>query len=1408
MIQAKQFDVKTGKPIQVVIDGQWQPAVKQIEHSYLEHWCQTNSIDTESRFSVAQFYESVHDADRRQLEAEGKYLVFSSGSEGYFTDYKTAQLMTLGSQTVEPIYAGDRNAAHNAVAYGGLIASDGVASTAFSSARILVIDNVKRTHGTEPLVGWDGQIVSEEELQPLYDKMGDGTMLVRSSTMDSLTALEEREQTTIKAFAKAGISADITSLGADLDQVDQVADKVSAAVDRRLRYQADTGVYQFRAATPDFPGIAKGTMTYSSWAERLNVDAIISIDDIKGDDGRFSEPGIKAASNFWVNRKATASYGQQTVGPQVKYTIPEATRLEINPRVQEKAEQLAQVAGDYDALSQRYLKHKDHERDRPYQSAEEDLSNSSRPDWLYNALSSDKFGQLTDQASVVRGLAHYIQGEWQRLSANGTSVPSAMAQHHSQMKPWEVCNKDLPHGAIVAYYRSPFPNVGAAAIAINNTEVIKQQDREAFSKQGVAYLPPGTAKNVTITDFDGDINGFFVGYEATVDDLPEQLREKLAGVNSLSSEQQYEAGRAAFEEIIQRLEQGQDSPIKPSVYPVAVKEFIARTALAVKPPQIIKQQKEKHSWQEGESHSEATWRAWGVTADNPTGKVANAGMTLQSLALELKYAPDETRGALLNQVSGHCSNLLAKADAGKIVIPNDDWLVSQGFSPYYRERLEDLAGASKQLNRYIDPQMRRDFTEASLKKASDLFLEVANGPNAINLQTAVDTAKSAKGIDEGLHKFVEALQYKKDDFRRNKNNPSIYVDGKVMPTSIDEPVSWGVQQVNEQYSDAQLQERKHEAFQAIFPKAATGQYETQAKAIIQTSSSLTKQAVVTKSRHRQRRSEDQKPTVEVALSDGRRLSLQNIDDSLGKLPIWRAEGSQLSWTIRIKQDARASEQRQFPAQLIFIDSQGVRQAERIGYVSPESAVQHQLLQKFQQLKQMPGQKLGQKATQKLTITAPIVTTQVPWAQQNDSKLLYEQRTQYIERSLAPPEGKDPQVHAKEMAIALWRQSKGGRKLVMQHYPSELSDRLSQVPEITVGRLQISSEQAQQLVAHQSHTVQFAKDVFLTREGDAVLPSVSVLTAEGNRVLIGAVSARSIALPEGATYRAVFSQNSTSEKVVDMRVMELPMIEQSKMEVEAFQDGRCHLTFDEEPYSAYGVREGDIIIARAADGGQQVALQVKEQYAINERITEQDVKRWAAVEKSDPDLLAEKLAAARSQEKPLWGLNVQPLGSYLRGQVVPFKEITQPHQVEQKTIQSKTLRSFVQQLAQSQSSARQLAKEDTKLANSTDERQRIKWAESIASTVRLAYRELSARSGTDYVETNYYSIALNDAGNELVLRSKADRTELARFCSQHDKALSATGLGQVDFDRFSEGQRRLEAALEQAGRQEKDVEAER
>jgi len=932
--------------------------------------------------------------------------------------------------------------------------------------------------------------------------------------------------------------------------------------------------------------------------------------------------------------------------------------------------------------------------------------------------------------------------------------------------------------------------VGAAAIAINNRRVIEQQDEEAFSKQGVAYLPPDTAKSVAITDFDGDINGFFVGYEATVDDLPEQLREKLVGVNSLSSEQQYEAGRAAFDEIVQRLEQGQDSSIKQSVYPVAVKEFIERTAPAVKPPQIIKQQKEKHSWQEGESHSEATWRAWGVTADNPTGKVANAGMSLQSLALELEYAPQETRRVLLDKVSSHCSNLLTNVEAGKVIIPDDNWLISQGFSPYYRESLEDLAGGREKLKEYVDPQARRDFTGLFLKQASDLLSDVANGPNAVNLQTAVDTAKSAKGIDENLHEFVKALQYKEDDLRRSKNNPSIYVNGKVMPTSIDEPVSWGVQQVNKQYSSAQLQERENKFFQGVFPMGEAPQQTQQAKTIIQTSSGLMKQAVENKARHRQRRSEDQRPTIQVATADGRQLTLQNIEDAQGAFP-WRSDGPHPDWKISISKNYSAKRiGERFSAELRFVDAKGQVQTESMGYVDRASAERFGLEERF-------------KANKSLTIREPHLTMQVPWAQQNDSKMIYAQRERYLEKSLAPPDGKDPQVHSQEMAIALWRQSKGGRKLVMQEYPEEIGNRLRNVPDIKVGRLQITSEQAQRLVASSPHTIQFAKDVFSAKGSDVTEPSVSVLKANGDRYLIGAVSggsSPSISLPEGAVYMAALTRDTTSEKIVHMQVMDLPMVAQSQAEITAMHEGRRHLTFDYEPHTAYGIREGDIVIPQDAHGGEQVALRVGDQHLISEQVVLNYSQRWSDAEKAPPERLVAQLSKACSEEKSLWGLNIQPLGTYVRGQVVPFKEFAQiPQATSAQAKQPEIQIDSTGQIAQERTS-------DAVTGSDIASDKRIEWAKSIAPIVRLAHQELSNRDETDCVETRYYSIGLDRERSELLLSAKDDNTELARFSWQKDEVISADGLRAVDFERFTKSKQRLETAIER--RQEKEIDLER
>jgi hypothetical protein len=1242
MLQIQRFDIKTGKPIQENLEGSQQPTTKQVDHTYLEHWLEIHEIKAE--FSIARFYESVNNFDRLRLESEGKVLVFTSGSDGYFTDPATARLMVQGSQTVRPIYASNGNSPHNSVAYGSLVASEGVASTTISFARILVIDDEGRTHGDQPLINKDGRLVPARQLQALYDRMGDGTMLVSEDTMQDLQTNEERDKIALKAAERAGISGDISALAQEVLQ----ADTAVTTAEHQEFALARRSVVQFRAASPDLPGIIKGTMASSDWCDRLGVDAIISSNDIKGDDGRLSAPGIKAVSNFWVNRKASAQYGQQSVGPQVKYTIPEATRLEINPKVQVQAKALAPIAGDFAALSQHYLEQKERERSRPYQGIEDEWLQTTRPDWLYDTLSADKYGQLANQAKVVDGLSRYVRGEWLRLAMNGTSVPSAMAQHHSQLKPWEVCNKDLPHGAIVAYYRSPFPNVGAAAIAINNIEIIQASDREAFSKQGVAYLPPWTAKNIAISDFDGDMNGFFVGYQATVSDLPQQVRAELESVLSLPPDQQYEEGRALFARMVQQLEQGQETRIAPGESPLAVKEFAERNAPEVRPPEIIKQTKEKHSWQEGESHAAATWRAWEITAENPTGKVANAGMSLQALALEMRYAPAENKEALLRQVSKHFSKLLVKVDAGKVSIPDDDWLSSQNFSPFYRERIEDIATASVELSAYQDPLERREFTEVFFEKTSELLSEVASGPNAVNLQTAVDMAKSAKGIDEDLHKFVMALQYKPDVLRKSKNDPSVYVNGRAMPTNTEEPIAWNVQLVNEHYRDARLEERLHQEFQAIFPKTKNVQLQMWAQDITRKYNALIRQAVTGKSRQRERRPEDQKPTLQVTSANGRMIVLQNIQDEQGNLPIWRAEGPQPNWVIRVKHEPQANLKEQFPAQLIFTDSQGVTQAEPLGYVSVESAQEHNLAQALQQ----PGQLL--------TIPAPSVTTQVSWLQQNDTDFLYEEARRHLEIAFAPPEGKDPEIHRQELAIALWqryeKQAADGRHIVMKQFPDILRDHLSQLPQITVGRLQISGNAIQRLIDKSPHTIQFGKDTFASKSGDVVVPSVSVLKPDGDGFLIGAVAARNVALPEGATYMAAFSKNPGSALVVEMQVMDLPTIEQTSDEIAAFQSGRSHLTFYYEPHTAYGVREGQVVIAQAPDGGEQIALRVGGHHPIDATLvaTAGAAQRWAAVEQSSPERLNEHLSVAHREGKELWGLNVQPLGIYRRGQITPFE----------------------------------------------------------------------------------------------------------------------------------------------------------
>jgi len=99
MLLIPHIDIKTGQVLtETTAEGMTQPQQKAIAHSYLEHWLTSHGVE-HPQFWVGKFQsakESYNAADQQRLEAEGKYLVFANGKNGYFTDAETAKVLTEG----------------------------------------------------------------------------------------------------------------------------------------------------------------------------------------------------------------------------------------------------------------------------------------------------------------------------------------------------------------------------------------------------------------------------------------------------------------------------------------------------------------------------------------------------------------------------------------------------------------------------------------------------------------------------------------------------------------------------------------------------------------------------------------------------------------------------------------------------------------------------------------------------------------------------------------------------------------------------------------------------------------------------------------------------------------------------------------------------------------------------------------------------------------------------------------------------------------------------------------------------------------------------------------------------------------------------------------------------------------
>jgi hypothetical protein len=828
MLKVREFDIKTGKPLTDYdpATNSQIPRTKDVQNSRLEHWLQRQVISgSDSQLSVAQFYGGVNEQDVKNLLDRGQELVFTSGKFGYFANPKMAKLLLESA----PIYDSGENIAHNVVAYGSLIISDGVAQTITGQGKvkILLIDNLNRSCGDQPLLNKEGKPFTDGELDRLLDVMGDGTMLIPSPTMEQLLLPEEISTAIETGLNKAKVESTPELLETLIKEyksqgkirLNNVNLTTSKAIQKEIDRKIGRSVIQFRAALTDVPGIAKGTAKTSDWCRKLGVDAIISLDDVKGakKDGVFDRPGlVELNSDLWMNRKDIAQYANQSVGAQVKYKIPKATVSEFNPRTLAKAQELAKIAKDPYVLAQRHVEKVERRRERPLfidhpegTTEERELDLVNQIELLKNdeavtlVLRSDRYGQIVQLPSVRRQLERSIRADWLDVATAGIEIPSAMAQHHAALQPWEICNQDLPAGAIVAYYRSPFGNVGAAAIAINNLNVIDQGDPESYNKEGVSYLPPWTSKNIAITDFDSDRNGYFVGFIAKDPQATIQgLRDRLADISDPAL--QYEAGRHEFDLLIQ-----QGTELTTGEYPDAVTEFIEANRPEHKPMPIPKDKKILHPRLPHEHLSMSIGKAWVKTAQNPVGLVANRSMILESLAQHITYTTNPQDRASLKYFIAKSFKEIKPED-----IPSDRQLAKSGLPPLnLATRIQSIATATKKNS------------EQALLETVAILEDYAKYPMAKNLQTAVDIQKSNQGIDHALHDFGSKLSYQQHKLRTSMKDLESYATKQLENNTID-PVGQQVIAVNTLFGAGSKlaldRDSENRAFRSIMPDIHQG----------------------------------------------------------------------------------------------------------------------------------------------------------------------------------------------------------------------------------------------------------------------------------------------------------------------------------------------------------------------------------------------------------------------------------------------------------------------------------------------------------------------------------------------------------------------------------------------------------
>jgi hypothetical protein len=1131
MLKVKEFDIKTGKNL-TDYDPKTNsqiPRTKDVEKSRLEHWLQGQMIsEADSQLSVAQFYDGVNEQDVKNLLDRGQELVFTSGKFAYFATPKMAKLML----ELAPIYDNGENIAHNVVAYGSLIISDGVSQTSTDrgEVKVLLIDNVNRSFGDQPLLDKKGKPFTDGELDKLLDVMGDGTMLIPSATMQQLLLSEEISTAIETGLKKAKVESNPELIDKLIHEYQSQGTirlsnanlTTSKVLLKELNGKIERSVIQFRAALSDVSGIAKGTAKTSDWCRKLGVDAIISLDDVKGakQDGVLDRPGlVEVNSNLWMNRKDIAQYADQTVGAQVKYKIPNATLTELNPHALNKAKELAVVAKDPYLMAQRQVAKVERRRERPLYidhpegtPEERELDLVNQIESLKNdeaaalVLQADKYGQIIQMPSIRNQLARSIRSDWLDVATAGIEIPAAMAQHHAALQSWEICNKDLPEGAIVAYYRSPFGNVGAAAIAINHRAAIAKGDPESYNKDGVSYLPPWTSKNIAITDFDSDRNGYFVGFivkdpQATM----QGLRDRLADISDPAL--QYEAARHEFDLLIQ-----QQAELTSSEYPDAVTEFIEANRPEHKPMPIPKDKKVMHPRLPNEHLSMSIGNAWVKTAQNPVGLVADQSMILESLAQHITYTEGKTNRRDL------CQKVVASFKKIKPeVIPSDRQLEKSGLPPLnLAARIQSVAYSEK------------ENYEQTLQAAVSILEDYAKYPMAKNLQIAVDIQKSNVGIDQALHKFGNQLSYQKHGLRGSIKSSQSYAN-KPLQNNTADPVGQQVSAVNELFEGIPKlpldREDENRAFRSVIPEIHKG-HETEialANNLTVSYDSLTEKLSEFDQKLSTKNSAYQQPSltftsIRTGSRTGRAITVDRLADAQAMSPInlLELDGTKAEFFIAVNPNYGYSDKKKdlnYPYLLENADKTQV-----IGFITRDS-----LRESFQadprtsslstEGIEKEANAILKKIDQRITngrdtgITGTIETIP-PFAIQNDKDQLHHQMNTIIDSAKQQVKGQEA------VMLSVFTHTSTGQGMSLKILPREFIKHLDKVEKFEIFG-------ATNLTSHQDAIVRI-DNVLMTEKGTGDLkntPIGSLVNQDGTLEILGQIDQHVAPMAPGTLIKA-------------------------------------------------------------------------------------------------------------------------------------------------------------------------------------------------------------------------------------------------------------------------------------------------